>query len=401
MRPLTAVGVFSDGLDSQRVQQYESRLRTFARKEIASLGEAAEAACAFPAEIIRALGSHGILRERWSPEPYGDVGQAVLISEAVSGAGFGGIAAGVSLHTEVVISMLVRFGRSDYLRRLLNDSLSGTSVGCVGMTESVGGSDLNGIHTTLTPAGHGRWHLRGTKKYVSLAPVADFALVLARMHSEDNGGATRFAVVAVPRQDMRVGEQLTRVGVHSLSTAPVQFDTEIGEEAFLGPPGAGILVATHGLSHERLAVAAVSVGLAQLAIDLAATHLRRRVQFGVPLCEHQALRLRLAELAAITETLRAAVRGVAHTASVQGHLNPRTAAAVKVTAARQNGHVVSECMHLFGGPGYLEDETPLARMWRDIRVARLGAGTDEMMWEIVSGGVTGDDDLYDSLVALS
>jgi alkylation response protein AidB-like acyl-CoA dehydrogenase len=393
-------GLFDDGIDGPRASEFSGRVRAFVEKEIAPRSRCAEAERAFPAEIIRALGESGILLERWSPLPYGDLARAVLIAETMGGIGFGGIMAGVSLHTEAVISILARFGRSAVLRTWLESCLAGSAIGCIAASESAGGSDLSGIQTKLVPTGPGRWHLSGCKKYVSLAPVADLALVLARV-ADGGGTAPRLAMVAVPRQEMHVGHPYERLGVHSLGTAPVGFDTEISKDAIIGSAGAGIFIATHGFTHERLAIAAGVVASARLAINLAATHLRRRVQFGVPLMEHQALRLRLAELAAIADTLRTAIRGSAFAARATGHPNPRTAAGLKVTASRLSEKIISECMHLFGGAGYLEEETPLARMWRDCRVARIGAGTDEMMWEIVASGLTGDDHAYDAMVALT
>lgn len=101
-----------------------------------------------------------------------------------------------------------------------------------------------------------------------------------------------------------------------------------------------------------------------------------RRQFGQTLFEHQALRLRMADLQARVDLLRYALHGIAE----QGRLELRTAAAVKVTAARLGEEVISECMHIFGGAGYLVDETTLGKWWRDMKLARVGGGTDEVLW---------------------
>jgi hypothetical protein len=98
--------------------------------------------------------------------------------------------------------------------------------------------------------------------------------------------------------------------------------------------------------------------------------------------------------------LRYAVYTAAQGVPVPGACGAREAAALKVTAARFVEEVMSECMHLFGGAGYLDDETPLARMWRDTRLARLGGGTDEMMWELVASGLVPDDTGYEQTVDL-
>src|SRR5439155_7601464 len=100
-------------------------------------------------------------------------------------------------------------------------------------------------------------------------------------------------------------------------------------------------------------------------------------------------RLRLADLSARQVVLRYAVYAAAQGVPT-GACGTREIAALKVTAARFAEEVMSECMHLFGGPGYLDDETPLSRMWRDCRLARLGGGSDEVMWELVAGGLVPD-----------
>ena len=99
----------------------------------------------------------------------------------------------------------------------------------------------------------------------------------------------------------------------------------------------------------------------------------KRRQFGQMLFEHQALRMRMADLQARVDLLRYGLAGIA----AQDRLDLRAAAAVKVSAARLGEEVLSECMHIFGGSGYLVDETPLGRWWRDIKLARVGGGTDE------------------------
>lgn len=410
-RTLTSLpfSVFREGIEGYLVEHFQARVQEIVDRDIIPLAKEAEKEQTFPKGAIAALGSAGILRDRWSSGPCGDLAMGVVLAETIGGAGYGGITGGISQHVEGATSILKRFARNSYLSGLLDSCLAGTSVACIAASEPAGGSDLNGVQTMLTQIEADRWQLRGKKKFVSLSPVADFALVLARLadQSADGGRSSRtrtmprLALVAVDRSNMKVGQTFTRTGVHSLATAPVEFDTEVSRDAIVGPLGAGLMVLTHGLTHERLSIAAGVIGTAALALGLTATHLRRRHQFGQPLIHHQALRLRLAKLAAITTTMRTAVRGTALNGVSIGHPDVRSVAALKVTVARFGESVISECMHMFGGAGYLEDETPLGRLWRDSRIARIAAGTDEMMWEIVAGGIEGNDRAYDSMLTIS
>lgn len=102
------------------------------------------------------------------------------------------------------------------------------------------------------------------------------------------------------------------------------------------------------------------------------------------------MRLRIADLQARVDLLRYALHGIA----AQGRLDLRAAAGAKVTAARLGEEVIGECMHIFGGSGYLVDETPLGRWWRDMKLARVGGGTDEVLWELVAAGMKPDHDAY-------
>ena len=351
----------------------------------------------FPRAVLTELGACGLMRERWRPAPDGDPGRGVLIAEESGRLGYASLSIGLSLHLESVISILTGHGRSALLQEYLAGALDGQLVGCVGASEPTGGSELAGIRTTAARV-PGGWRISGEKKYLSLGSVCDFALLLCRI--EGGRAGRQLGVFAVPASGLTVRKRLQKVGSAALDTTWMRIDATVPDEARVGREGAGLLVISRGLSHERLSIAAQAVGGAALAIGLAAAHLHRRRQFGRPLIEHQALRLRLADLSARLTALRFAVYTAAQGVPVPGACGVRETAALKVTAARFIERVTSECMHLFGGPGYLEDETPMARMWRDARLARLGGGSDEMMWELAAGAVVPDFAAYDERVDL-
>jgi alkylation response protein AidB-like acyl-CoA dehydrogenase len=174
----------------------------------------------------------------------------------------------------------------------------------------------------------------------------------------------------------------------------VRVRAQVPDHHLLGRRGLGLIVLTWGLTKERLAIVAQVVGACRLAMTLATTHVTHRHQFGQRLLDHQVIRLRLAQLHAELQTIRAHLELLSGRTS----LPVREVAGLKVTAARFGERCVSECMHLFGGDGYIEDASPMGSLWRDVRLARLGGGTDEMMWELVAGGLVPDDDLYARMV---
>ncbi|HZN19235.1 MAG TPA: acyl-CoA dehydrogenase family protein [Micromonosporaceae bacterium] len=402
---------------------FRSRVRQVIADQVAPLVGPAERDRRFPREAVEAFGAAGLFAQRWAGGGHGDLRRCVTLAEELGLAGLGGVGVGLSLHLEAASGLLVRFARTPYTRAVRDQALAGRAVLCLATSEQHAGSDLTAVATQLRPAGDG-WSVQGTKWFVSPGSQADFALILCRAEEGP-------AIVVVPRSALVVHKRLETTGLRSLETVRLTVDAQVPDEAVLVRPGLGLEAVTWGLIHERLALAAQVLGGAALAVSLAATRLRRREQFGVPLFEHQALRLRLAELSAQVTLARHGVYGLAGGLGARragrqrpgpqqpdpqqpggqpedgaardpetsaGPVSMRDVAGAKAVVAKLAQEVTAECAHMFGGTGYLEDETPFPRLLRDVRVARLGAGSDEMMWELVATGLNSDDELYDRWV---
>jgi alkylation response protein AidB-like acyl-CoA dehydrogenase len=349
----------------------------------------AEAEERFPRHLIEHLGASGVFSAKWSTDPMPDVGKLVELAFALGNLASAGIGVGVSLH-DSAIAMLRRFGKSDYLRDICDRAIRGDAVLCIGASEESGGSDLQIVETEISSR-DGGFDVRGMKKYVSLSPIADHIMVVAR--SVDHDPASRHgnvAVVAVPTSQVSVHPPYRKVGAAPLDTAAVHIDTWVPADALVARAGTGLAAISWGLAHERMSIAGQVAASCQRAIGITMARMVSRRQFGQTLFEHQALRLRIADLQARVDLLRHALHGIA----AQGRLDLRAAAGVKVTAARLGEEVIGECMHIFGGSGYLVDETPLGRWWRDMKLARVGGGTDEVLWELVAAGMKPDHDAY-------
>ncbi|MGP0051400.1 MAG: acyl-CoA dehydrogenase family protein [Solirubrobacteraceae bacterium] len=392
--PLFAGGLFGDAVD-----EYRARMRAVL-ESVAPLLPSAEAERRFPRRAIELLGDAGLLRERWAGGGHGDLGRSVVMAEELGYAGLGGIGIGISLHLEAVSAILTRFARTEPVCAARDAALDGRWVGCLATSEQTAGSDLSSVTTTLAQAG-GRCRVSGRKWFVSPGAACDFALVLCRRDgAQRTGRLAPLALTLIGRDGLIVERTLDTVGMRSLGTARLTVEAEIEPEAIVARPGTGLLAVSWGLLHERLAIAAQSLGTAALALELAFARMARRRQFGVPLFDHQALRLRLADLAAQVELARRGVRATAAELPALPEQGLRATAAAKVTATRLATRVYDEVMHVFGGAGYVESETPLARIWRDGRIGRLGAGSDEVMWELVAGGLQTADAAADRLIAV-
>lgn len=363
----------------------------------------------FPRRVLEDLADHDVLRSRWAPigsngSVAGDVRFGVAMSEALATRAPAGVAIGVSLHTETVLALLHRFaGTSDYLAELRDDALSARQIGCIAASEPIGGSDLSGVACLARPTTTG-WVISGHKKYVSLGTVADFAIVLCRLTDGAGVPTERHATLVVPMSRAECVRVHDKLGTHALDTVAVRFDeVEVPHEALVGRAGLGVLNLNYALSFERLAIAAQVAGGCSKAIALAVEHAQRREQFDKKLIDHQYIAFRLAELKAETDVLSAAATTLADelmSRSLDRALMSRIAS-LKLCAARAGERVISDSMQVFGGPGYLVAETPFGQFWNDIRLSRIGAGTDEMMLAIISDGLRGDPELYDRLVNIS
>lgn len=375
---------------------YRALLRAAFDERVAAWTAEAEAQQRFPRELIAHLGASGVFSEKWSTGPHPDVGKLIELAFALGRLASAGIGVGVSLH-DSAIAILRRFGKSDYLRDICERAIRGDAVLCIGASEESGGSDLQIVETEMR-SHDGGFDVRGIKKFVSLSPVADHIIVVAR--SVDHDPASKHgnvALVAVPTAQVSVRTPYRKVGAGPLDTAAVHIDTWVPADALVARAGTGLAAISWGLAHERMSIAGQVAASCQRAIGITLARMMTRRQFGNTLFEHQALRLRIADLQARVDLLRHALYGIA----AQGRLDLRAAAGVKVTAARLGEEVISECMHLFGGAGYLVDETPLGQWWRDMKLARVGGGTDEVLWELVAAGMTPDHDGYAAVMGRS
>ena len=376
--------------DAPPTEDYRDLLdRVFGERVTAWTAEAEETE-QFPRELIEYLGESGVFAAKWpAGQQQVDVAKVIELARRLGQLRSAGIGVGVGLH-DSAIAVLRRFGKSDYLKDIAEKAIRGEAVLCIGASEESGGSDLQIVGTEVRSVRDG-FEVKGIKKFVSLSPIADHVIAVARSvdHDPDSKHGS-VAVIAVPLAQCEIQAPYRKVGAGPLATAAVHIDTWVPADALVARAGIGLAAISWGLAQERMSVAGLISTSAQRVIGITLARMMTRKQFGHTLFEHQALRLRIADLQARVDMLRYALDGIAAT----GKLDIRTASAMKVTAARLGEEVMSECMHIFGGSGYLVDETPLGRWWRDMKLARVGGGTDEVLWELVAAAMKPDYDGY-------
>jgi alkylation response protein AidB-like acyl-CoA dehydrogenase len=333
-----------------------------------------------PPQVFADLGAAGLFRTRWAHGRTGGVPLALALARECAKVN-AGLALGVTLHSETFLSTLSRLARTERQREILAQSLRGDQIGCFALTEPGGGSDIAGI-TTRADRDGGGWTISGTKCFISNADTATQGVVVAQTDLDGRGGLSLF-LVPLTEPVARVSGIIETSGVRSCATTIITLDGALPGDALLGRAGAGMTYVHQALQLERLMIAAQLVEVAGRALRLALEYARSRVTFEKRLLDHSVLSHRLAdcrtELWAAESFLRQTAERVAAGLAVSHEV-----AALKLFCSTTAGTIVDECMQALGGRGY-SAPYQLERCWRDFRVARWGAGSDEMMRELVAG----------------
>lgn len=370
-------------LDAEH-EDFRASVRTFVDRQVRPVVEEAEEKGRPPAALLKEMGSAGLLGLA-VPEEYGggagDSLAIVVLSEELARAS-GGIAVTALVTGYMSTPHIAKFGTEAQCARYLPSLVAGEKIASIAVTEPGAGSNVGGITTRATPA-DGGYRLDGTKMFITNAGIADVVIVAARTSPDGHRGVTTF-IVEADNPGLSVGQPLRKMGWHGSDTREVVLsDCFVPADAVLGEVGRGFHQIMSAFQLERLTLAGMGIGHAAECLAAATAYAKDRDVFGVPLISKQAIRHRLAALSIELEaaqllTYRAAARLDA------GH--PEAGASVakaKYQAAIAACHIVDECVQLFGGSGFLE-ETPVARHYRDVRVLRIGGGTDEIQLEILA-----------------
>jgi acyl-CoA dehydrogenase len=339
-----------------------------------------------PREIFEKMGSLGMLGTA-IPEEYGGAGipdyryYVVLQEEAAR--------ALVTLSTvrtqlEVILPYFVRYATAEQRQRWLPGLAKGTLLTAIAMTEPSAGSDLAGLRTTAARDGDD-WIINGAKTFITGGMQADLVIVVARTSTDPENrrnGLTLFVVEdAMP--GFSRGRELEKMGCKVQDTAELSFvDVRVPATNVLGEEGRAFTYLGHNLPQERLAVAVGSVAQARSAIVAAIDYTKSRKVFGTPVASFQNTKF---ELAACSTGVEAAQAMLDHAVAlhVDEQLSSADAARVKLFCTEMQAQVIDRCLQLFGGYGYMM-EYPIARLYTDARVARIYAGTSEVMKSIIA-----------------
>jgi acyl-CoA dehydrogenase len=360
---------------------FRDTVRRFLAAEIAPHLDRHEAEGIVERSAWEKAGAAGLLCPQ-VPEAYGglglDFGFNAIVAEEIS---YLGSAVGFTLQSDIVADYLVHYASEEQKARHLPGMVAGTTISAIAMTEPGAGSDLQSLKTIARPDGNG-WRLSGAKTYITNGTSADLVIVAARTTEE--GGARGLSLFLVETGDdgFTRGRNLDKIGLHANDTAELFLDdVQLPADRLLGPEHGGFAMLMSQLPQERLSIAVQCQASAQRAFDEAVRFTADRTAFGKRILDFQNTRFTLAGLKARLQI------GWAHldwaiARHIAGRLTPVEASAAKLWHSEMQWDVCDAALQLHGGAGYM-NEYPIARLWRDARVARIYGGTSEIMKELI------------------
>ncbi|WP_287153934.1 acyl-CoA dehydrogenase family protein [Candidatus Solincola tengchongensis] len=361
-------------------------VREFVERELVPHAEEWEAEGMFPDWVFRRLGELGFLGLHF-PEEYGGGGgdyfTNIVLMEELAKCGSFGVNTGVAVQIGMATPPILAFGTEEQKQRYLVPAIRGEKIACLGITEPGAGSDVAAVKTYAERVPSG-WKVNGNKIFITNGYRADFMTLLARTDREKKGykGMSLF-LVDTDTPGYIVSRKLEKVGQWSSDTAEIYFqDMVIPEDALLGEEGRGFYNIMWELQGERLIVAVAVIAIAEVTLQQAIEYGRERTQFGKPIVKNQAIAHRVADLATELEAAKSLTYITAWRYD-RGEYPVKEISMAKLLATQVAFRVCDEAMQFMGGYGYMM-EYPAQRAWRDMRVSRIGGGTDEIMREIIA-----------------
>jgi short/branched chain acyl-CoA dehydrogenase len=361
--------------------------REFAEQEIKPLAEEMDKTGSFPYALIRTMGDLGLLGLPF-PEEYGGAGADFLsYCLALEEISRGDVSVGITMeaHTSLGATPFHLFGNQQQKERFLTPLASGKHLWAFGLTEPEAGSDSGGTQTRAFLQ-NGHWHINGSKAFITNAGTAMTAgVTITAVTGTRSDGRKEITNIIVPNDTPGyiIGQPYKKMGWKASDTRPLAFeDCMVPEQNILGQRGDGFKQFMQILEAGRIAIAAVSVGLAQACLDEALSYAKERKQFGKPLSKFQATQFKLADMATEIELARLMYYKAAWLL-MQNKSYTREASMAKLFASETAKRAADQAIQIHGGYGFM-DEYPVSRYWRNVKANEIGEGTSEVQRMLIA-----------------
>ena len=365
-------------------QELRLHIRKFLEKEVQPHLEEWEEKT-FPDSIFRRFGELGFLGLRYPPEyggQGGDYFSAVVLSEEMARIGAGGLGMAIAVQAEMATPPVFRFGTEEQKRRWVAPAIRGEQIAALAITEPDAGSDVAGITTVAKRYGD-EYIVNGRKIFITNGARCQWALVVTKTDRDRGHSGFNLLVIEKGTKGFEVTRTLKKLGMHSSDTAELLFDDcHVPVANLIGEEGEGFKNLMWELQGERMIAAAGAIAGAQRVFEYTRDYALERKAFGRPISDFQVIKHRLVDMG----TKIAAVQAFVYQTAKQwdeGEYPVREISQAKLLATQVACEVADDAIQILGGHGYMR-EFPVERAWRDARLARISAGTDEIMKEIIA-----------------
>ncbi|MDO9196611.1 acyl-CoA dehydrogenase family protein [Rhodoferax sp.] len=365
-------------------EQISDTVRKFVANEINPHLPEWEKAGIFPAhQLFKKMGDLGLLGIKY-PTEFGGMGldfsYSMVMAEALGECKAGGVPMAIGVQTDMCTPALARFGSDALRHEFLAPAIAGDMVGCIGVSEAGGGSDVAALKTTARKDGSD-YLINGSKMWITNGMQADWCCLLA--NTSDAPAHKNKSLIMVRLDSPGVTRQkIEKIGMHSSDTAQLFFDNvRVPQSNLIGQEGMGFMLQMLQFQEERLYGAAGCLRSLDSLIDQTIDYTRQRQTFGKPILHNQVVHFRLAELRTEVEALRALTYRAVE-AYVSGKDVTKLASMAKLKAGRLSREVADSCLQYWGGMGFTADN-PISQAYRDGRLISIGGGADEIMLGII------------------
>ena len=368
---------------TEEQQKIKDQAAGLADGEVAPNAAALDAEDRVPFETLEKLSEMGFMG-LCVPKEYGGAGldflSYCLLIEELSRAD-AGVGVTLAVHTSAGTLPILLFGTEEQKAKWVPPLARGEKIGSFALTEPTTGSDAAAIETRAERV-EGGYRISGHKQWITNGRIAGTVILFARAPKS----VTAF-IVPMDADGISFGKHAKKMGVISATTDDVLLDDVfVPEGDRLGEEGKGLGVALGTLDPGRIGIAAQAVGIAEAAFRYAAAYATRRTTFGKPIGEHQAVAFKLADM---MTKIRAA-RLLVHEAAWMkdgGMRVTEAGARAKLFASRVANEVTDDALQTLGGYGYMKDESPVERYYRDARVTEIYEGTSEIQRLVISRAI--------------
>ena len=372
---------------TQEQEMIRDSIHQFAQERLSPFAAEWDRNHTFPQDALKELAGLGALG-MVVPEEWGGPGldylSLVLAIEEIA-AGDGATSTIVSVQNSLACGITMKFGTPAQKDKYLKPLARGEMLGCFCLTEPHTGSDASAIRTSAKRDGD-HWVINGVKQFITTGKYAQVAIVFAVTDSAAGKKGISCFLVPTATPGYIVARIEEKMGQHASDTAQILFENcRIPADHLLGREGEGYKIALSNLEAGRIGIAAQSVGMARAAFEAAVRYAKDRVTFGVPIIPHQAVNLRLADMATRIEAARQLVW---HAASLKDAGRPclKEASMAKLFASEMAEKTCSDAIQIHGGYGYVSD-FPVERIYRDVRVAQIYEGASDIQRLVIGRAI--------------